>query len=170
MLSEPGSCEMPQISFACICPGCQEGALSSKGYRLEQQRVWQHLRALTKSYSRQKHQLLLSTCYLQDSAALPSPSSFPASPGSTEITLHSRSAHARLLIKLGIRITWGSKARFSVCWTYGPCLAWYNGSPAVSVLCHPPFRGCHFAMAGHERGFEEHFVVMVGDYCVSGYN
>lgn len=170
MLSEPGSFEMPRISSACICPGWQEGALSSKVCRLGWQRVQQHLRALTKSYSRRKRQLLHSTCYLWESAALPSPSSIPASPGSTEITFRSRSAHARLSIKLGKRMPWGSKARFSACLIYGPSLAWYNGSPALGVLCHPAFRWCHFAMAGHERGFGEHFAVVVADYCVSGYN
>lgn len=101
VLSEPESCEMPRISFACICPGWQAGALSSNVHRLGWQRVRQHLRALTKSYGRQKQRLLCSTCYLRESAALPSPSSFPASPGSAEITFRSRSAHARLSIELG---------------------------------------------------------------------
>lgn len=96
--------------------------------------IWE---LLTKSYRRGKWWLLHSTCYLWESAALPSPSSFPASPGSAEITFHSRSAHARLSIKLGKRIPWGRKARFSVCLIYGPSLAWYNGGPAVGILCHP---------------------------------
>lgn len=76
--------------------------LLSKVCRLGQQMVWLHLRALTESYSRQKQRRLHSTCYLWESAALPSPSSFPASPGSTEITFQSRSAHARLSMKLEI--------------------------------------------------------------------
>jgi len=155
-------------SFACIRRGGQEGALSSKVCRLRPQRVQQHPRPLTKSDGRQKRWLLHSTCYLWESAALPSPSSFPARPGSTEITFCSRSAHARLLIKLGKWIPWGSEARLSVCLIYGPSLAWYNGTAALGVLCHPAFRGCHFSMARHERGFEEHFAV--ADYCVSGYN
>lgn len=75
LLPEPGSCEMPRISFACVCPGWQENlqAGTAKGPAASQSlkcKLWQTKVAFH----------LLSA----------------ASPGRAEITLAPGSAPARL--------------------------------------------------------------------------
>lgn len=127
MLSEPGSCEMPRISLTCVCPGWQESAgWDSEGPG--------SIRELEVQVTADKS----SACCIppvisgRQQRCLPPPA--PASPGSAQITFGSRSAPARLSIEGGKRVPGGSEARASVCLIYGPSLAWYNGSPAVSAF------------------------------------
>lgn len=119
---------MPRISFACVCPGWQESlqAGTAKGPAASESlkcKLWQ-----TKAAPVAFH--LLSAAV--SSAACPL--QLPASPGSAEITFGSGSAPARLSTQRGKGIPAGSRARFSVCLIYGPSLACYNGSPAVSAF------------------------------------
>lgn len=158
-LSEPGSCELPRISFACFCPGWRESlqAGTAKGPAASESLKCK-LRQ-TKAAPVAFHLLSLGV----SSAAFPL--QLPASPGSAEITPSSRSAPARLSMEWGKRIPGGSKARLSVCLIYGPSLAWYNGSPAVSAFTSF-YRMSFWDMKGLKNTLRWWWLT----YCISGYN
>lgn len=140
---------MPRISFACVCPGWQEGAPSTKVYRLGQQRVQQRLGALTKIYRQPK---VVGVAFHLLSLGFSS-TAFPLQPPciawQPKIKISFKICSRHVINKAVKNNTLRGKG--------------WNNLWAKSSLVRWKFRGCHFAMVGHESGFEEHFAVMVAD-------